>query len=675
MLFSVAIVVLLLVLWLGVAFSSGMLASRSRKFAYAGGILILFFAMLFHRRDEVEEAAKRHDLRETDLGQVDLGGSTARFVLTSFRGPLICLLWWDSTERFARHEFQEVELRYRALTKLQPHFRSPWQYQAHNLAYNMSVEFDRVEDKYFWISQGIRWAALGEATNRRRIYDESSPGNRRVLGDPDMRQYVGFMLQDKMSVSDEVNTHRCFLHLSCIPPSQWDPSELRRSPERFEDFKKTYPQFVRQVRLLRNIPEGADKQVDNELIAFFRAHRRLPSLYGEESNPAADSVGQQFPVWPDRLRPSNPELEDNHDPFEIARTWYEFAQEPLPPPLFDPEEDPARMRLYRLPRQMMSIIFRKLPAQAKALQGKQLGKDGWFEQSQKCWKQALDMWIAFGRQNALEMSPEEYDERFRRAQSFHNRFPEEARLGRMPPTMYRQDQEIMRSYYDFVALRDITDRRQRANYHHWRTVAQTESTDEAIAARRSVYFAQASRSDLKLALREFEAGLQGWKGLLIKPRKLQPGSNDIVFLTAFGPHSGMPANFALQSMDLFSHTEFGKDMVMNDEIVETQDQYLLLRARSNAAALLRGQFAAWQAASLAGHLAGLPQGPSPFVPVSQAPLSLDAAERFLFFDSGPLDLYVLPESLGKSARYKPPERPDAPRRQEDVVRPSPPQIR
>ena len=96
--FSLVILALLVALVIGYGYAANLVTPRGRKFLYAGTILLLFSAMLFHR-EEVEAAADEHSLRETNIGKVDLGGSTARFALASFRGPLICLLWWDATDR------------------------------------------------------------------------------------------------------------------------------------------------------------------------------------------------------------------------------------------------------------------------------------------------------------------------------------------------------------------------------------------------------------------------------------------------------------------------------------------------------------------------------------------------------------------------------------------------
>src|SRR4051812_14415751 len=113
-------------------------SARQRKFVYAGVIVLLFFVMLAHRRGVLWPAAVENSMTETNLGEVELGGSVARFALASLGGPLTCGMWWDAIEKQARHEYNDMELVIRGLTKLQPHFKGPWRYQAWNLAYNVS---------------------------------------------------------------------------------------------------------------------------------------------------------------------------------------------------------------------------------------------------------------------------------------------------------------------------------------------------------------------------------------------------------------------------------------------------------------------------------------------------------------------------------------------------------
>jgi hypothetical protein len=656
--FTVAVLVLLLGLVIGHTLGAKHVTPRGRKLLYGGSILLLFFAMVFHR-DEVEAAAEEHSLRETNIGKVDLGGSTARFVLASFRGPLICLLWWDATELQMKHEFQDLEVRYQSLTKLQPHFTSPWVYQAWNMAYNVSVEFDRVEDKYFWISQGIRWLAEGEQVNRSWVHDPRLPGpnQKKELGDPDMRWHVGYMLQDKLSVSDEVSTHRCFLHLSCTPPSHWDPVRLRQSSAQYDEFVQGHPQLVRQIRLLRSIPEGADRQLKNELLTFFAAHRRLPSLYPNQLDAqAADAKApeqpKRFPVWPETKWPQNPEIEDNHDPHDIAKEWYLFANEPLPPASLDLFEKPEEQRYYRMPKHMMSVIFRKQPAQAKAHQAMQLGKDGWFEQSQAAWKNALEMWLRFGDENRLELR--DYEELMKRDRRYQTRFPEEAAGAQPPPARYRNDPEVQGDFRAYIEMRYLEDRRQKANYVHWKTLCEVSSTDDAVAARRHMYNGNVNRSDFRLALKEYELGLAGWKKLMIEKRPFDP-QRDATFLIAVGPHTGFLQAFTTQTQELVKRTTFGEDQAVNDELVELQDQYIRVRSRVLGVNVMHAAQSLWQATNVMGLQVAGATGPAAAVGTPLSPVTMDFAENALLHYVAPLDLYLLPGYPFKSFRFKLPK--------------------
>ena len=89
--------------------------------------------------------------------QSNKGGAT--------RGLVETVLWQIAIDKQMKHEWNQLEFFVRSLTKLQPHFLTPWLFQSWNLAYNVSVESDRVRDKYFYISRGIELLAQGERRN------------------------------------------------------------------------------------------------------------------------------------------------------------------------------------------------------------------------------------------------------------------------------------------------------------------------------------------------------------------------------------------------------------------------------------------------------------------------------------------------------------------------------
>jgi len=130
-----------------------------RKVAYFGLMIVLFTIMTFSGRLislltgkpnswSVASQARALQFNESEQGEVDLAGSTIRLALSGTRGFAITFFWIATIEKQKRHEWNQVEFLVNTITKLQPHFLTPWLFQSWNLAYNVSVESDRVKDKY-----------------------------------------------------------------------------------------------------------------------------------------------------------------------------------------------------------------------------------------------------------------------------------------------------------------------------------------------------------------------------------------------------------------------------------------------------------------------------------------------------------------------------------------------
>jgi hypothetical protein len=646
-------------------------ASRRRKLIYAGIIVLLFSGMLVQRRQWVEPAARTHDLRETDIGEVDLGGSFARFALTSFRGPLICGLWWEAIERQKRHEWDQLEVLLRSLTKLQPHFREPWKYQGWNLAFNVSVEFDRVQDKYFYINEGIQWLTEGERINRSHVYDPSNPSQKKEVGDPDLRWSIGFYILDKMTVSDEAATFKCYLHLSSIKPDTWNPLQFAQNPERLREFKAAYPQLVRRVRELKHIPEGAEDQLDRELRQFltplyesYRA-KQFPSRYvwaetkDEERDPRA---GKPFPVWPETRVPANPEVEEHQHSYEIARRWFEFSIEPLPAPNKDVDDSSSRsFRLYRLPQGMVSLIFRKQPALAKSSHAQNLGKEGWFDESRRAWAEAYVLWKAFGETTGLEVPQETFDDWQKRYARYQEKFPSEAAMFVEPPK-YDRTEEDLKDYLAARRLAKLMNERHMAHYTHWKVYSEKGQTPEAIAARRHIYNASTRYlADMSLAMDEYRKGLAAWRGLLVEDRK-PDYARDFGCMLALLPTGQVPICMQFTPIEFVKQSEFGADRQAQEEALESQDGFLRLRAKVESPGWLKAGTALWELPRQLGPRAlspGLPTTPLIGLPDPNSPLAIDWVEDFLEVREGPIDRYLDPMlilSRGFRAERRGPQR-------------------
>ncbi len=398
----------------------------ARKILYGVLILVLFTTTFFWRQ-LVEAQADQLALRERNRGDVELSGSLVRLTLTGSRGVATCVLWVTAIDKQKKNQWNELEFYVNALTKLQPHFTTPWLFQSWNLAYNVAGESDRWTDKYFYITRGIQLLYRGERQNR---------------NNPDMRFAVGFYTQHKICQSDETHVHRSLFQLSCIPLNERDPARFRIVDgngkesfnwKEFDDFCRKHPQLVRRLRVgLRREGSHNDRVAQRltesqfrcntveEVVNFLADNWRLPSLYqdaletppGTNWDPRRQDVPrpllERFPVLPPPRVPPAPQrlfeaypgstelttdrerdgdafltpLDDNVDGWSVARAWAGYAQEPIPDP--DPvlpgENQPVRDRvLQRIPKNMVTVLFRCQPDLWQSHQAEQLMSEGWFD--------------------------------------------------------------------------------------------------------------------------------------------------------------------------------------------------------------------------------------------------------------------------------------------------------
>ena len=154
----------------------------------------------------VLQQAEKLDLRELDQGDAEITGSVARLSLVGARGPVITGLWWSAIEKQKRNEWHEFELLVKAVTRLQPNFITPWIFQSWNIAYNVSVENDKLGDMFFYIARGIELLAEGDRLNSKIA--RQPDGSKVQVGSPDLRYQIGFYYQNKFGVSDKVQTLR-----------------------------------------------------------------------------------------------------------------------------------------------------------------------------------------------------------------------------------------------------------------------------------------------------------------------------------------------------------------------------------------------------------------------------------------------------------------------------------
>ena len=109
----------------------------------------------------------RYGLSQAELGEVDPASETMRFATLGLKNVAVTLLWDRANHYKKVEDWTNLSATLEQMTKLQPNFYSVWDFQANNLSYNISVEFDDYRDRYAWVMKGIEFLRQGIALNQR----------------------------------------------------------------------------------------------------------------------------------------------------------------------------------------------------------------------------------------------------------------------------------------------------------------------------------------------------------------------------------------------------------------------------------------------------------------------------------------------------------------------------
>ena len=134
-----------------------------------------------------------HGLSQADLGEIDPTSEAIKLATLGMRGVAANILWSKANEYKKTEDWTSLSATLEQITKLQPNFIAVWRFQAWNLSYNISVEFDDYHDRYYWVMRGINFLREGIP------YNEKEP---RLLYD------VGWFISQKIGRSDEKELFR-----------------------------------------------------------------------------------------------------------------------------------------------------------------------------------------------------------------------------------------------------------------------------------------------------------------------------------------------------------------------------------------------------------------------------------------------------------------------------------
>lgn len=183
-------------------------ASFVRKIAYITAIALLLLplsalsqpATVEPERPEggtpggkLAQLRTEYNLAQVNLGEIDPASVTMKLATFGLQGPAANILWMWANHYKKVEDWDKLELTVQQIIRLQPNFLEVWDFQAHNLSYNVSVEFDDYRMRYQWVKKGIDFLILGTHYNRQ---------------EPGLLNQVGWFTGQKVGRSDEQKQFR-----------------------------------------------------------------------------------------------------------------------------------------------------------------------------------------------------------------------------------------------------------------------------------------------------------------------------------------------------------------------------------------------------------------------------------------------------------------------------------
>jgi hypothetical protein len=149
-----------------------------RKIAYGIAIAVLAIGMMWLSAPatvtkeggrkpggQLAELRNEYRLSQVNLGEIDPASETIKLATLGLRGVAVNLLWEKANHYKKVEDWTNLTATLEQLAKLQPNFITFWKFQAWNLTYNVSVEFDDYHDRYYYVRRGIEFLKDGERYN------------------------------------------------------------------------------------------------------------------------------------------------------------------------------------------------------------------------------------------------------------------------------------------------------------------------------------------------------------------------------------------------------------------------------------------------------------------------------------------------------------------------------
>jgi len=453
-----------------------------RKILYVGAVALLLLPLSWLSSPAVRGTASqpgsaggklaqlrsRYRLSQADLGEIDPASETIRLATLGLRGVAANILWSKANYYKMTEDWTNLSATLRQITKLQPNFISVWQFQAWNLSYNVSAEFDDYRDRYHWVIRGIEFLKQGERYN---------VDNPRLLWD------IGWFISQKIGRADE---YKQFRKLFKADDDFHPPDRPRGQRDNWLVGKQWYRRAERSV-LSKDKPLRIRGKGKSDLIFFSDAPMcQINYSSAIEEEGILGEVARL--AWK-----------------RGGREWYGYGNMPLSyisgHKIHLNDLDRLKKEVRDLQTQLDALApgtRERIVKERRAALSEAERKACDTPSLQRTAKQYR---LASRVQSALHVSPMDMARRIARERP--DKEDEAVRLGRALAVAQRRRSDVQRH-------------RAIINYDYWQARCRFEQTPEALSARAKIYQGDRALADANLveAKRLYDQGLAEWRAVL-----------------------------------------------------------------------------------------------------------------------------------------------------------------
>ncbi len=403
---------------------------------------------------------KDHRLSQAEISEVDPASESMKLATLGLRPVAVTMLWHRIQESKKKQQWDRMRTSTQTLIALQPNFIKVWEFQAHNLSYNISREFDDYQYRYHWVKEGLSYLMTGIAYNRKdhRIFDS-----------------LGFFFGLKLGRSDE-------------------KLQFRRMFRKDADYHAKMKDYGIDTFKIRSPELGGP---DNWLAAYEWYDRSRKGVNaGFLKKPNSELMFYKQP--PSQLRNYAIDYETEKRPDEAAQLAWEKALDEWTGPEFGDREI---LTSTRLPIYLEKLVIENqridslraeidkvvpgLRDELKAIREGQMTDEMW-----KAYNTPQELITGEMFENLMAAKKLLEVDKDREFEAEVERRLVEGSLKLTPAQKSKYDLLRLEITQKLTELRFVSNYRTTVNYEYWRDRCEAESQDETIEARKALFDAR-----------------------------------------------------------------------------------------------------------------------------------------------------------------------------------------